>query len=762
MAIETRFKQGTIVFNDWEIVGYIGNGSGGKTAVFQIVRPHEEWQEVSALKVINILQEIGKKSDLAEEYQQEYEAECKELCRQAQEELRLMSCLQGYPNIVEYYDFEFVEYQEENAFGMDLLIRIEFLENMREEQKKKGTYSEAEILRIGKDICRGLQFCHQAGIIHRDIKPANIFVTDRNSYKLGDFGIARMVDAGQKASTKMGTRAYAAPEQFMSYQDKYDERVDIYSLGLTLYELANGNKLPFASSAYVRESEIQLRIMGKEFPAPENASPKLAEVIKKACVHKPEDRYASVEEFGAALHSVDFGATGNSVFEQGAAERKKPSAKDKSGLIGIIILVLVILFFGFVAFGLSRFIWKGLDAASSSQTEEMNAEAAPFDVSEWEDLPSHEAVVEEYGEMLGEVLSVKVVDETIAVITKTGDLYMWGGNTYGQIGCGNQVNQHEPVYIMSDVASVELSGEQSAAVTTKGELYIWGKTSFGQVTSNKDIQLTPSLWLVNVKEVNISKYHGGALCNNGDLYTWGSKLGSGLGKATLVPQVLLTDVVSFSMKSLEKGYENGGAVTRSGELYMWGNNSLGQLGRGESGNSAEPLKIMDDVKSIYMIETSVAAIKNNGDLYLWGFNAGNQIKNKNEGESSFVYEPVFKMGNVESVALAYGDAAAITTDKKLYSWGRPFISGVAGDRATTVLVAEDVKSVFLSDTVNGYITEKGELYLCGENGSKQIQNSDKKRIFRPIHVADNISCVDFAKYDTYAVDEYGRFYQWPQ
>lgn len=148
MAIETRILQEKIVFNDWEVKEYIGSGSGGRTAVFKIVRKHDSWEEASALKVINVLEEIGKKDTLADVYRQEYEAERDELCKQAQEELRLMSCLRGNPYIVEYYDFAFVDYQEENVFGTDLLIRMELLENLREKQKREGEFCEAEILHI--------------------------------------------------------------------------------------------------------------------------------------------------------------------------------------------------------------------------------------------------------------------------------------------------------------------------------------------------------------------------------------------------------------------------------------------------------------------------------------------------------------------------------------------------------------------------------------------------------------------------------------
>lgn len=137
MAIETRMQPGKIVFGNWEVQKFIGSGSGGKTAVFSIQRSHGDWQETAALKVINILEEVGKKDLLADSYRQEYEEERAELCKQAEKELHLMSKVRGNSYIVEYYDFIFTDYQEENAFGTDLLIRMELLQSLYEERKIK-------------------------------------------------------------------------------------------------------------------------------------------------------------------------------------------------------------------------------------------------------------------------------------------------------------------------------------------------------------------------------------------------------------------------------------------------------------------------------------------------------------------------------------------------------------------------------------------------------------------------------------------------
>lgn len=745
MAIETRILQGKNVFDGWEVKEYIGSGSGGKTAVFRIARGHGDWEESAALKVINILEEIGKKETLAEIYLKEYEDQRNELCEQAEDEIHLMSRLRGNPHIVDYYDFCLVDYQEENVFGTDLLIRMELLQSLRDERKTKGEYEEEEIIKIGRDICKGLSFCHNTGIIHRDIKPGNIFVNAYGDYKLGDFGIARMVDAGQKASTKMGTRAYAAPEQFMSHKDKYDKRVDIYSLGLTLYELSNHNRLPFASSGYVRESEISQRLLGKEFPAPESANPALAAVIKKACAFRPEDRYASVEELEEALMAAEVGvlserdkASVKKVVNplKTKPEKKREKAKKRTGYflagaVGILFIVLMLLAFA----GIS----KALEA--SDGTEPVWTPQETPELSE----------NEKYEQILGTAAYVTMAGDTTAVITRDGDLYMWGKNENGQLGCGDTRDRTEPTLVMGSVASVYLSEIQSAALTTEGNLYVWG------TTESWSVQLTPKLILSDVKEASLGYLSGAALCHNGDLYGWGAGDANGIGHYVSEPTLIAKDIVSFS-----KGAYGGGAVNQDGELYMWGDNSCGQVGNGTAIDQLTPVKIMDDVKSVCMGQWTSAAIKTNGDLYVWG---DSRLSQTGTGiENGSVCTPILVLTDVKSVFLEYNYSAAITNSGVLYMWGVNDNSqlGVPGHTrySTPQKVCAEVETVVLGERHTGIIRTNGDLYLCGTNDNRQINDSELNQISAPVLVERDIVSVSCGWKSTYAVGSDGSFYSW--
>lgn len=280
---------------------------GLRTAVFQLV--NENGWEKNALKVVNVIEKIGRKKDLSPEDADNYNKEKQRLCQNAEDEVRLMYKLRNCPGVVTYLDYKQIDWQEENRFGCDLLIRMELLKSP-DIFRNDGRVTENEILRLGIEICSALIECHKKGIIHRDIKPANIFINEEGRYKLGDFGIARILSRSDMASTTIGTRAYAAPEQIRS--SRYDFHVDIYSLGLTLYQLANRGYLPFCEAPYVGEREIIERISAEKLPAPSAASSGLSRALQKACMCEPSRRYRSAEEFRKELVRIrDKGQTDN-------------------------------------------------------------------------------------------------------------------------------------------------------------------------------------------------------------------------------------------------------------------------------------------------------------------------------------------------------------------------------------------------------------------------------------------------------------------
>ncbi len=155
------------------------------------------------------------------------------------------------------------------------------------------------------DVCCGLGAAHDAGLVHRDLKPANIFVTcnreGREVAKVLDFGVAKILDVagGTGEGTLIGTIGYMAPEQFTSGHE-VDRRADIYSLGLILYEAIAGGRAHQGNGlgalyGIVSEDPASLDLRRRNLPSG------LAQVVARAMARAPDERYASVSQFAAAL-----------------------------------------------------------------------------------------------------------------------------------------------------------------------------------------------------------------------------------------------------------------------------------------------------------------------------------------------------------------------------------------------------------------------------------------------------------------------------
>ena len=301
MSIDSRAKSYGKIWGGWTMGKLLGTGSGGKTAVFQLTRDNLTFTEHCAIKVVNIIDEQVSYDEISDEYKEYYLKRREEMRRAAEAEVNLMHQLKDYYNIVQYYDFEFNDWQEDGSFGTDLLIRMDLLGNLSARMKKEGV-TQPEIVKIGIDICTALEACAEHNIIHRDIKPDNIFSNGRQ-YLLGDFGISKIIENGMGTQTNKGTAHYAAPEQFANATnvDFYDHRVDIYSLALTLYVLANKGKLPFTDQVMNNQLANQMRLTGRPFTRIDGINPELMDVILVGCSYKPEDRFKTATAFKNAL-----------------------------------------------------------------------------------------------------------------------------------------------------------------------------------------------------------------------------------------------------------------------------------------------------------------------------------------------------------------------------------------------------------------------------------------------------------------------------
>ena len=288
----------------WYIEGLIGEGSFG--TVYKIHREEFGTRHYCALKIISVPKSKAEEQQVFYEGMDENSATqyFREIVEVIYKEISIMAELKGKTNIVSYEDHKIIK--KPQGVGYLILIRMELLESLND-YLLHTNFDIQKIIGLGKDMCRALILCQKRNLIHRDIKPANIFVSSDGDFKLGDFGIARQLEGAQDGLSIKGSYAYMAPEVYSG--NNYDERVDIYSLGMVLYYFLNNKKGPFASDATVqsyseRQECLRRRFGGEKLPKPVLGSEKVVQVILKACEYDPKDRYSSPEEFLLALTSL--------------------------------------------------------------------------------------------------------------------------------------------------------------------------------------------------------------------------------------------------------------------------------------------------------------------------------------------------------------------------------------------------------------------------------------------------------------------------
>ena len=199
----------------------------------------------------------------------------------------------NHPNIVAVYDWGKVN----NTY----YIAMEYVNGrtLADILKQSGTLTPMQVCDVMSEVASALISAHQNGVIHRDIKPGNILVSTTGQVKVADFGIARALGAGveqglTQTGAVMGTATYFSPEQAQGAST--DQRSDIYSLGVVMYEMLSGVP-PFTGEnavaiAYKQVHERAMPLDQRLTSAP----PEVAAIVAKCMEKSPDDRYSSAEE----------------------------------------------------------------------------------------------------------------------------------------------------------------------------------------------------------------------------------------------------------------------------------------------------------------------------------------------------------------------------------------------------------------------------------------------------------------------------------
>ena len=494
---------------------------------------------------------------------------------------------------------------------------------MSDHQRSGIPFTIAEVLKIGKDICTALSFCEQKGIIHRDINPSNLYVDKFGDYKVGDFGASKWMETAH--STLMpkgaGTISYMAPEIFAGRS--YNNTVDIYSLGLVLYQLLNSGRMPFlpADGRY-NEQEIDAanyrRLHGEELPSlagtkicGDTVSARLDSVIRRACDPDSHRRYRTAKEFYDALSGQEAGPDITEDMSKTVYTPRGGTAEPFEGNAPV----------------------NSSGPAEPSETENMYARKSP--AKRQKGGPDLKKPFTFFAAFLlcaamiliiiveGSKLGHKDPIQTASTGSETGtdaDKDETPASTGSETGTGADKDETpapaSEATDQSDTAEIEdkedndteespVSGESDQAALAENEdkkdndteeSPVSGETDEAAPAENEDsivIDKEEDLVLkAPVKSVSLGDDHSAAIDTDGSLWLWGynywGELGDGSKEHSHEPKKIMDGVQSASL-----GLFFSAAIKTDGSLWLWGNNSFGQLGDGSNETRYEPVKIMD-------------------------------------------------------------------------------------------------------------------------------------------------------------------------
>jgi len=208
-----------------------------------------------------------------------------------------------HPNIIAIYDTD-----EENGAPFYVMEFVEGRE-LSAYFKDNARFATEQTLHIGRQLLDAFAYTHQKGIIHRDIKPANIFITNEGDVKVADFGIAKVENSElTQVGTSLGTPSYMSPEQCRG--QPVDNRSDLFSIGIVLYQLLTGEKPFQASSTHALMHQILQSTPEKPSVLNPMLAPAVDRLFDKALAKNPVERFQSAEEF---LHALEAALAGRAV-----------------------------------------------------------------------------------------------------------------------------------------------------------------------------------------------------------------------------------------------------------------------------------------------------------------------------------------------------------------------------------------------------------------------------------------------------------------
>jgi len=429
-----------------------------------------------------------------------------------------------------------------------------------------------------------------------------------------------------------------------------------------------------------------------------------------------------------------------------------------------------------------------------------------------DDSPEPVAVLTS-GALAGKTIAqVTTGDIHTCAVTTDGGAYCWGNNGNGRLGRGNTRDASQPVAVISNdalagkvVSQIAAGVAHTCALTSEGEAYCWGYNGYGQLgTGENSESYTPVAVLASnvlagktIAQITAGESHTCAVAHDGGAYCWGyngyGQLGNASTSSSNQPVAVLTSgaLAGKSVNQITAGLGNFTcAVTGDGGASCWGNNGNGQLGRGNTTSSNQPVAVLTtgvlagkSVAHIAAGNNNACAVTSDGGAYCWGYNGYGQLGNGNTTDSN---RPVAVLTNgalagksVVHIAAGESHTCAATSDGGAYCWGYnrygelgtgkypnpPWPLSILDTGALAGKVVTQVSAAIGSHACA--VTSDGGAYCWGSNSYGQLGTGNTKDSTVPVAVLTSgalegkfVNQISVGESHTCAVTNDGAAYCW--
>jgi alpha-tubulin suppressor-like RCC1 family protein len=277
---------------------------------------------------------------------------------------------------------------------------------------------------------------------------------------------------------------------------------------------------------------------------------------------------------------------------------------------------------------------------------------------------------------MSEVIAISAGSLHTIALRKDGTVWSWGRNQDMQLGDGTTIDSLKPVQVagLANVTAIDAGDHHSVALKEDGTIWAWGHNGRAELGNGKVERSSPLVQVANLKGaigISAGGYNSLAMMQDGSVWTWGMNSSGQLGDGTIIwrnTPVQVVNLARLSVYSVGSGHTI--AQGQDGLVWAWGDNTHAQLGDGASTNSTTPflVKKVAGVTQMAAGRRFTVALKHDGAVWAWGDNAAGQLGNGTEVDSSDPVQ-VANLSNAISVAAGEAHSLALGSDRVVWAWG---------------------------------------------------------------------------------------------